>query len=161
MVFGVTGHQDLIDELTKTWVKTELLRLIDQYKPLMGLSALAIGADQLFTACLIEKGISFKAVIPCQNYEQTFSKETLEPYCQLKEKAKQLINLNYEEPNEEAFWEAGKYIADQSDLLFAVWNGKPAKGWGGTGDVVQYAIESKVKVIHINLTQKETSILTP
>ncbi|MFJ8953478.1 hypothetical protein ACIRO1_25525 [Streptomyces sp. NPDC102381] len=34
---------------------------------------------------------------------------------------------------------AGKEVVDQSDVLLAVWDGKPAGGKGGTADVVAYA----------------------
>jgi hypothetical protein len=33
---------------------------------------------------------------------------------------------------------AGIYIANQSRILFALWDGKPAQGLGGTAQVVQY-----------------------
>ena len=32
-------------------------------------------------------------------------------------------------------------VADRCDLLIAVWDGQPAQGLGGTGDVVRYARE--------------------
>ena len=43
------------------------------------------------------------------------------------------------------------YLPDaQPDLIFAVWTGKPAKGKGGTADIVAYAIDKKIPVVHIN-----------
>ena len=38
-------------------------------------------------------------------------------------------------------WAAGKAIAERSDLVLAVWDGRPAGGLGGTADVVKYARE--------------------
>jgi hypothetical protein len=49
--------------------------------------------------------------------------------------------LPFEEPSEKAFFEAGKRIVDWADLLVAVWDGGPARGFGGTADVVRYAEE--------------------
>ena len=37
-----------------------------------------------------------------------------------------------------------------SDIVLAVWKGKPAKGKGGTADVVAYAIRRRVPLIHID-----------
>ena len=34
---------------------------------------------------------------------------------------------------------AGKSIVDSCEMLIAIWDGKPARGLGGTGDVVRYA----------------------
>ncbi len=34
---------------------------------------------------------------------------------------------------------ASKLMIDHSDELYAVWDGKPARGYGGTADVVAYA----------------------
>ena len=35
--------------------------------------------------------------------------------------------------------EAGRLMLDKADELYAVWGGKPARGYGGTGDVVAEA----------------------
>jgi hypothetical protein len=34
---------------------------------------------------------------------------------------------------------AGAIVADRCERLIAVWDGRPALGLGGTGDVVRYA----------------------
>ena len=34
---------------------------------------------------------------------------------------------------------ASKLMIDQADELYAVWDGKPARAYGGTADVVAYA----------------------
>ena len=36
---------------------------------------------------------------------------------------------------------ASKLMVDKADELYAVWDGKPAQSYGGTGDVVAYARE--------------------
>ena len=41
-------------------------------------------------------------------------------------------------------------VVELSDIVLAVWNGKPAKGKGGTADVVAYAIRRGVPLIHID-----------
>lgn len=44
---------------------------------------------------------------------------------------------------------AGKLMVDEADELYAVWDGKPARSYGGTADVVAYAREhgTPVRVI--------------
>ncbi len=34
---------------------------------------------------------------------------------------------------------ASKLMVDEADELYAVWDGKPARAYGGTADVVAYA----------------------
>jgi hypothetical protein len=52
--------------------------------------------------------------------------------------------------DEDAYLAAGQRVVELSDIVLAVWNGKPAKGKGGTADVVAYAIRRGMPLIHIN-----------
>ncbi len=36
---------------------------------------------------------------------------------------------------------ANRHLLRHADLLYAVWDGRPARGWGGTADVVREARE--------------------
>ncbi|MER5913805.1 hypothetical protein ABT124_25810, partial [Streptomyces sp. NPDC001982] len=42
--------------------------------------------------------------------------------------------------------EPGELLVDQADELLAVWDGQPARGFGGTADVVAYAHRQGVPV---------------
>lgn len=42
-----------------------------------------------------------------------------------------------------------------SDFIIAVWNGKEARGLGGTGDIVKYANQTLKEVIHIDPIKKD------
>lgn len=53
----------------------------------------------------------------------------------------------------------GKYLVDNCDILITIWNGKPANGKGGTGDVVQMAKEADKPIIWINPTTLETQYI--
>jgi hypothetical protein len=52
--------------------------------------------------------------------------------------------------DEDAYLAAGHRVVDNSDIMLAVWDGKPAKGKGGTADVVDYAIKRGIPLIHID-----------
>jgi hypothetical protein len=41
-----------------------------------------------------------------------------------------------------AYEEAGRIIVDEGDQVLAVWDGQPADGRGGTGDIVAYALST-------------------
>jgi len=154
MRVGITGHQDLGNEETTQWLRKELEDTISQLQIKYGYSCLALGADQLFASILLKWKIPLIAVIPSKNYEQTFDEKFRSQYKRFLEHAFERIELNYEEPSEIAFFDASKLIVNDCDLMIAIWNGLPAKGLGGTADVVKYATEVHRKVIHINPISK-------
>lgn len=152
MKIGVTGHQKLADPL---WVKQEILRVLhDQPTPFVGITSLAVGADQLFAEAVIESAGSLQAVIPCKEYLQSIAAESRAAYENLLSQATWSEVLSNGSCSEEAYLSAGKRVVDLSELMIAVWNGKPAAGLGGTADIVEYAKSQGKRCIHINpLTQ--------
>lgn len=160
MIIGVTGHQELGSAETVRWVRRTLLQTIAQEPVECGFTCLARGADQLFAEMLLKKGIPYTAVLASRDLEKTFDDpNSLEKYRFLLRRAADVTVLDNESASEEAFFAAGKLVVDSSDHLIAVWNGLPAKGLGGTGDVVQYALEKHKKVIHINPIKLIVSLL--
>jgi hypothetical protein len=111
-------------------------------------TSLAAGADQLVARAVLHEGGSIHAIVPSANYEATLDGDDLIAYNELLGEADQVTQLDFREPSEEAYWAAGKEIVDRSDLLIAIWDGKPARGLGGTGDVVNYA-RSRGKSVHV------------
>jgi hypothetical protein len=73
--------------------------------------------------------------------------------------ARQQITLAFASPSEQAFWTAGRQIVDGSDLLIAIWDGQEARGLGGTGDVVSYALDAGHAVLHIDPIRRTTNSL--
>jgi hypothetical protein len=151
MKVGMTGHQRLGSEATVTWLSDTLEGIIRQYHIDVGITSLAIGADQLYAEVLSKANIPYIAIIPCEGYETTFQNtDDLVRYQELLQKASEKIQLPFEKPSETAFYVAGKKIANLSDVLLTIWNGLPAKGLGGTGDIVKYALSIKKPVVHLN-----------
>src|SRR5439155_9059210 len=106
---------------------------------LCGLSSLAKGADQLFAGVLLELGGRLEAVLPFGDYEATFEKpEDLARFRELLARCSAVTTLEFAGSNEQSYFVAGQYVADNSQLLIAVWNGRPAAGLGGSGEVVSY-----------------------
>jgi hypothetical protein len=140
MRLGISGHQDLSTEVV-SYVRPILTRVISEKNGnVVGVSSLAVGADQLFANTILEQGGSLHAIIPCRRYESTFSEpESLNQFKFLLARAQEIETLEYPEPCEEAFLDAGHRVVDSSDLLIAVWDGRPAAGKGGTADIVAYA----------------------
>lgn len=57
--------------------------------------------------------------------------------------------MPYEEPSDEAYLAAGQEVVDLTDTLLAIWDGQPARGLGGTADVVRYARSVGKRVVVI------------
>lgn len=152
MIIGFTGHQKISRPDGWPWVKQQLETILRARldKSSVALSALAIGGDQLFVETSLSVGYRVEVVVPCRLYEKTFESLDRGRYEALLRQAAQVTMLPFVEPSEDAFLAAGLYIVDHCDLVVAVWNGRPASGRGGTGDIVTYAHRVKRPLVHIH-----------
>ncbi|MGA5285910.1 hypothetical protein [Streptomyces pseudogriseolus] len=115
--------------------------------PLEALTSLAAGADQLFADIALANGVPVTAVIPGTDYEAGLGDAaTLRAYRRILRSCAKQERLPPEPTREEAYLAAGRWIVDHADHLVAVWDGLPARGIGGTGDVVEYARRTGVPV---------------
>jgi hypothetical protein len=141
-VFGATGHQDVPADAADFVTKAARRVLQHGKEPPHVVTSLAAGADQLIASLVVEGGGELDVVVPSQGYEATFSSPTARrAFTSLLRQAKTVTTLDFPQPSEEAFWAAGKMIVDRCDTLLAIWDGRPARGLGGTADVVRYAEE--------------------
>jgi hypothetical protein len=147
---GITGHQRLNDAPAWQWVgdaiRSELSILSP---PLVGITSLAIGADQLLARLVLECGGQIHAVLPYQDIDRSFSCEDLPAFQLLVDQA-DIEVLDTPGTDQDAYLAAGLRVVDLSDLLIAVWDGQPAEGKGGTADVVAYAERKGVPLVYIN-----------
>ena len=147
---GITGHQRLENPGDWPWVeqalRTELAKLPP---PLLGLTSLAIGADQMFARVVLERGGKILAVLPFKDIERTFPPEFLPGYRKLVARAV-VETLDTPGADSDAYLAAGRRVVDTSDVMLAVWDGKPQESRGGTADIISYATARGVVVIHIN-----------
>jgi len=148
---GVTGHQRIPAEALDFVSNGIRECLAAQQRPLVGYSSLAVGADQMFARAVLDAEGDLVAIIPCQGYEQTFDIDGLVTYRALLNRCAGVAVLDFAEPTEEAFMEAGKRVMEASDAVVAIWDGQPAAGLGGTADAVAYA----------NILGKEVIVIWP
>jgi len=157
MRIGITGHQRLQKPSDWDWTRTEILKVLKRLpQPLIGVSSLAVGADQLFARIVLESSGELEAVIPFESYEKTFADDVdKDSYRRLLKSSSRVEVLPKSDSDEEGYLRAGMRVVDLCDLLIAVWDGKPAAGLGGTGDIVNYAHESNRNLIHLNPTGRK------
>src|SRR5437016_4157296 len=129
MRIGMSGHQDIPEEAI-SFVRRRIAGVVSKLPDdLVGVSSLAVGADQLFASLVLEHGGRLHIIIPSEGYETTFSDpHDLGQFRSLLERADTVEKLTYHEPSEDAFLAAGRRVVENSDLFLAVWDGQPAKG---------------------------------
>jgi hypothetical protein len=137
--FGVTGHQilppEIVDRAVEHWS-----RVLPVGGQLYGVSSLAEGADQLFADHVVAAGGVLEAILPCEGYAGSLATDGGRArFEELRRAAGTVTTLPYPKPSEQAFLAAGQVLVERCDHLFAVWDGRPARGPGGTADVVAYA----------------------
>jgi hypothetical protein len=157
LIVGVTGHQELEDDSAWAWVRIQMIGVLkDLPGPLIGVTSLAIGADQLFAEIVVQLGGQIIAVIPFEGYERTFERGgDLRNYKGLRSIAVKVETVDPTPTNEQAYLLAGKKVVDHSELLVSVWDGETAHGLGGTGDIVEYAIKKGKRLIIVNPVTRE------
>ena len=161
MRVGVTGHQRLNEPARWSWVKRELDHLLSSLSPpLIGITSLAVGAGQLFAIAVLQQGGSLEVVVPFTGYEFTSSDgHDRQEYTRLLQRALKAEVMEKQGSNEDAYYASGRRMVNESDLIVAVWDGKPAVGLGGTGDVVNYALQQRKRTVQINPMTQEVSEL--
>lgn len=159
MRVGITGHQRLDNPNDWGWVEQQINDVLDHLPgPLVGITSLAIGADQLFARSILRREGTLEVIMPFDDYERTFANDSARfEYNRLLRDASKLDVLKRTGSDEEAYLAAGRLVVDRSDLIIAVWNGRPAAGLGGTADVVRYARKHGKDVVHLNPRKHSTT----
>jgi hypothetical protein len=150
MRIAVTGHRGLpgpTARLVDAALRAELARRDDG--ALVGLSNLADGADQLFARAILDAGGTLEVVVPAERYRAGLPPESWPEYDALLARAASVTRLGRVESDAEAHMRASEELLERADLLLAVWDGNPARGYGGTADVVARARREGLPVVVI------------
>jgi hypothetical protein len=137
---GMPAHSALIIE--------QAIRsaLDDQHSELVGLSCIADGPDQIFARAVLDHGGTIEVIVPAERYRESLPEAAHDEYDALLAQAADVHRLPSVESDSDAHMAASAYMIDRADELWAVWDGKPARGYGGTADVVAYAREHGIPV---------------
>jgi hypothetical protein len=113
---------------------------------LTGLSSLADGADQIFARAIIDVGGRIEVIVPAALYRDGLPEEARPEYDRLLVLAAEIHRMPFGESSSESHMAASEFMIDHADELYAVWDGQPARGYGGTADVVAYARQRGIPV---------------
>ncbi len=159
---GVTGHRCLpTDDAFVARVSEALDRVRRMAPPrpatpvyLAVCSALAEGADRLVASLVLEDRHACLEVVlpmPIAAYKSDFqTEESNRAFDQLMERATRVVELPAAETRDEAYEQAGRYVVERCDVLIALWDGNPARGQGGTADVVEWARDRQIPLLWVH-----------
>lgn len=144
---AVTGHRGLTEEVVR-FVADGIRAEVGKHAgpDLVGLSCVADGADTLFAQAVLDAGGRLVVVVPARGYREAFPVGPRSMYDSLVERASEVVQLEHVTPDSVAYMDASLRMLDRADELVAVWDGLPARGYGGTADVVAVAAERGLPV---------------
>ncbi len=158
---GVTGHLHLPE--TTDWaerigqgLKLILARLApagDTPVAWTVISSLAEGADREVAKVVLKQPGSLLEVtlpLPRRDYITDFeTPDSKADFTNLFEQASVIVYAPRFEARAAAYEWAGQAMVARSDVVIALWDGKPARGIGGTADIVELARRYSRPVVHI------------
>jgi len=155
-VVGFSGHRQLADPAAAAKTIGEVLASLRHEAPgeWIALSSLAIGSDQVFVEAARELGLSWHAILPLPRAEfaKDFSPAEWTTVEQTLAHAEHVRVITENGTREDAYLDCGMETVNSADVLLAIWDGQPARGKGGTADVVEYAKSTGKPVIIIDAT---------
>ena len=158
-VVGFSGHRQIAEP---TKIATAIRNVLAELKTeapgeWIALSSIAAGCDTLFARAAIESRVAWQAVLPLApgEFSKDFSAAEWREAEGLLAEAEQVRVTSEAGAREEAYLDAGIETVHESDVLLAVWNGEPARGKGGTADVIDYARELGRPIVIIDATTAE------
>lgn len=156
---GVSGHRDLGGRADA------VAALVDEVLDEAGaagtaVSSLAEGADRVLAERALARDWSLHVVLPLpvQDYATDLDDPaSVEELATLLAAAAHVDQIGARPTREDAYLDAGMAVVDASDLLVAVWDGAPARGRGGTADIVDEARRRALPLawIHLDRTDED------
>lgn len=142
---GVTGHRRLPDDgraAAAVGTALDALTAAAGERDVAVVSSLAEGADRLVAEAGLARAWALEVVLPLPagDYEADFGDEgSRRRFRSLLAAADQVDVVAPAAAREDAYWAAGAAVVERADALLALWDGAPARGRGGTAEVVAMA----------------------
>ena len=135
---GITGHSALAGD-TAVLVADGLREVLAEWAgdSLVGVTCLARGADQIFARVVLELGGSVEVVLPAADYrERKVKPGNAAEFDELLDQVAAVHTMPFAVSGRAAYLAASEHVMAEVERMVAVWDGAPADGAGGTGDVV-------------------------
>ncbi|GAA0451460.1 hypothetical protein [Streptomyces olivaceiscleroticus] len=147
MRWGITGHRGLPAPVERL-IRGELATQVQQHDgvDLIGVSCIADGPDAWFAEAVLEHGGRIEVVIPAEQYRDGLPENHHPTYDKLIAQAVEVHSTGMRESTAQAHMTGSEILVGLVDRLVVVRDGLPARGYGGTADVVAYARDMGVPV---------------
>ncbi|MGV9314763.1 hypothetical protein ACWDR0_21640 [Streptomyces sp. NPDC003691] len=147
MRLGITGHRGLGRD-TEAKVRVALRQKLGGAgsRELLLVSCIADGPDAWAAECALELSGRIEVVVPAASYRDGLPETHHATYDKLISAASEVHSTGMTDSTEQAHMAGSRILVDRIDVLLAVWDGLPARGYGGTADVVEYARSKGVPV---------------
>jgi hypothetical protein len=165
---GVTGHRVLTErERIEAGIADALGQIEVAFpgQPLTVISSLAEGADRLVVHQVLARPGARLIVplpMPVPDYLTDFEEgESKDEFLALLQRAAEVVHLSSSDSRDGAYEAAGVYVLEHCDVLLAVWDGQPAQGQGGTGDIVTIARQRGVPLAWVHAGNRKPGTAEP
>ena len=117
------------------------------------ISPLASGADQLATRLALARDYALQVILPFER--SIYAQDFVEPgeraaFDALIACAGSTLEMpGTRAAAEDAYVAVGRAVTAHADVLVALWDGEPARGRGGTAEIVEHALRRGMPVIHV------------
>ncbi|MFI0418875.1 hypothetical protein [Spongiactinospora sp. 9N601] len=143
---AITGHRGLptaVEQQIDRELRDALGGIGEQ---VVGLSCIADGADSLFARAVLDTGGELEVVVPAAEYREGLPAEHWPLYDSLYAAAARVHEMAFVESTGASHQAASERMLEMAEEVWAVWDGLPARGYGGTADVVAAARERGMPV---------------
>ena len=152
ITIGITGHRDIIEtEKLKQDIIEFFEKLQSQNQETKLLSPLADGADRFVADIYLEVFKErAKLIVPMpfdqERYMEDFDSTSKEEFLEYLKMADEVFEVKNSQGCH--YKSVGVFVADECDVLLALWDGLFNHKSGGTGDIVAYARDDGKEVVH-------------
>jgi hypothetical protein len=158
LALGFTGHRKLEHEVQ---CSAAVLTFLEQQKQagqaVYGVCSVATGADLLFSEGCLRLGVPLRVLLPMplEIFRNDFAEAD---WARVEAVLRAAVSVEVtgqdasgmESDRNERYYECGLETVQQSQMLLAVWDGQPARGLGGTAEIVAFAREMGRRVVWIH-----------
>ena len=154
LAIGFSGHRQLQDE---TKCREAIRNVLKDWKTrvpgaVYGVSSAAEGGDLLFAETCLELKIPIRIFLP---FPKEMFRDDFDDATWKRAERAMAASLTVEvkggsQKSAEGYYECSIETVQQSELLIALWDGKQARGMGGTADAVNFALQLGRPIVWIN-----------
>jgi hypothetical protein len=153
-VVGFSGHRRLADAAGVERALRDVLTGLREEPGVewLALSSIAAGSDMIFARAALKAGMGWEAVLPLPpaEFRRDFNDHDWREVETLLAEAEHVGVVSERPQRDDSYLDCGVETVNHCDLLVAVWDGEPARGRGGTAEIVAYARDMGRPVIIID-----------